>query len=411
MSDVAIGPVTPDETGFRLRTVLLMLAVGIGGFIAMLALAAYAPALRSGRDGGGHALSVGGIGLAGIVQLINADGGHAVVVRDPHMLVSEDLLVATPDAFSDTAALDKLLAARGARPTLIVLPKWAVAPDPAHRGWVTRPGGPLKDSLLADIGVASAIASLTKVDVQRRPSDGLPFRATGALLLPRLAIPARHAVQTISGRDLVPLLVDGGGRVVLARHKPMVYILAEPDLLANWQMGDAHRAAAALALLDSLNSTGAETIGFDVTLNGFGRTPSLLRLLFDPPFLAATLALGTALLLTGIHAFGRFGSPRRRERAIAFGKTALIDNSAALVRMARREAALGNRYAAAMRERAAAAFGAPARLRDAELDAYLDRLERGRRFTDLAQDLAAAEDRQTLLTAAQTMHDWGSIHR
>ncbi|MCH3014581.1 hypothetical protein K3W98_14800, partial [Listeria monocytogenes] len=78
--------------------------------------------------------------------------------------------------------------------------------------------------------------------------------------------------------------------------------------------------------------------------------------------------------LAGIQATARFGAPRRRERAIAFGKTALIDNAAALVRKAGRQGALGARYGDLVRERAVGVFGVPARLRDGALDAHLDGL-------------------------------------
>ncbi len=46
----------------------------------------------------------------------------------------------------------------------------------------------------------------------------------------------------------------------------------------------------------------------------------------------------------------------RPERAIAFGKAALVENSAALIRKAGRETQLAPRYVDTMRERAAA-FG------------------------------------------------------
>ncbi len=57
-----------------------------------------------------------------------------------------------------------------------------------------------------------------------------------------------------------------------------------------------------------------------------------------------------------MQAFGRFGPARARERAIAFGKEALVDNSAALVRKAGRERIMGKRYAALVRERAVSIF-------------------------------------------------------
>jgi hypothetical protein len=171
-------------------------------------------------------------------------------------------------------------------------------------------------------------------------------------------------------------------------------------------MADRRQAAAGLALIDFLNSTDAKTVTFDVTLNGFGRSRSPLRLIFDPPFLAVTLAIVAALLLAGVQALARFGPARRPARALAFGKAALIDNAAALVRKARREAALGGRYAEMIRDKAVTVFGVPARLRDGAISDYLDKLDGRGRFSALAEAAAAARGREELLAAAQALHRW-----
>jgi hypothetical protein len=208
---------------------------------------------------------------------------------------------------------------------------------------------------------------------------------------------------------LVPLLTDGKGGIVLARYGTgPLYILADPDLLSNAGMKDPRQAAAALAMLDWMNSTGATSIGFDVTMNGLGHSQSPLKLAFTPPFLAMTLALAAVLLLVGWHALGRFGPIRPRGRAIAFGKAALVENSAKLIRRAGRETQLGGRYAQMIRERAVATFGVPARLKDAALDAYLDKLGawRGHRFSELARAAETTEDREALVAAAQALHQW-----
>ena len=159
-------------------------------------------------------------------------------------------------------------------------------------------------------------------------------------------------------------------------------------------------------MLDWLNATGAKTITFDVTLNGFGASPSPLKLLFDPPFLAMTLTLAAAVLLAGVQATARFGPARRRARAIAFGKTALIDNAAALVRKAGRQERLGPRYVDLVRERAGGVFGVPARLQGAAVDGYLDGLRGRARFSALAAEAQAARDPRAMLAAAQALHHW-----
>jgi hypothetical protein len=84
----------------------------------------------------------------------------------------------------------------------------------------------------------------------------------------------------------------------------------------------------------------------------------------------------------------------------------LVDNSAMLIRKARREKRLGGRYVEVIRDRAVTAFGVPARLRDAAIDDYLDKLKGRARFSDLAHAAEAANDRTSLVAAAQALHDW-----
>jgi hypothetical protein len=155
-----------------------------------------------------------------------------------------------------------------------------------------------------------------------------------------------------------------------------------------------------------MNANGSSEIDFDVTVNGLGHSRSPLKLAFDPPFLAMTLAIAVAVLLAAWQAVARFGSPRRREREIAFGKAALIDNTATLVRKAGRQAMLSGRYADVIRDRAAVVFGMSPRLHDAALDAQLDRLGGRARFTELAEAARTATDRHSALSAAQALHRW-----
>jgi hypothetical protein len=413
MSDVAT-PGRRDGGGepFRARTMLLLVAIGIVGFAGMLVLGAYAPDLRSGRNGGAHALSDSAVGYSAIVRLAAETRRHPRIIRSDHDFDSEDLLVVTPE--SGSVPLGDILQSRIAKPTLIVLPKWSTAADPDHKGWVRRDGPILRDE------PETVLSPVWKFRIRLRRSGGRPLVNAGDL--PReIAFIAPRPVQVIAGytvrkprpgdrqsnNGVVPLLTDGQGGIVLAqlRGGPL-YVLSDPDLLANQGMKDAHQAASALAMLDWLNSGGAETIGFDVTTNGLSHSPSPLKLAFDPPFLAMTLSIVAVLILVGIHAFGRFGAPARRTRALAFGKRALVDNSAAMIRRAGYEARLGDRYAAVIRERAAATFGVPSRLRDAALDAYLDGLGTGARFSDLARAADAANDRPSLVAAARALHIW-----
>jgi len=388
-----------SDGAFNRGTMLLITAVGVAAFIAMLVLGAYAPGLSSGKNGGAHALSNAAVGYSGLVRLLEATGRNPVIIRSVDQLEAEDLAVVTPE--SGAADLTDILERRGPRATLIVLPKWEAVRDPKKPAWVRVPG------LLPKSTPEGVLAPATELSVARARRPGADLRTIHSAASADVRFLAPAIVQTIRGDGLVPVIIDQRGAIVLAQvgNQPL-YVLADPDLLNNHGMGDARQAAGALALLDFLNSTGAGSVLFDVTANGLGRSRSPLKLAFDPPFLAVTLTIFAAMLLAGIQALTRFGAPRRAERAIAFGKSALVDNSAALIRKAGRETSLGPRYVDVIRERAASLFRLPAGPDPQALDLRLEALNGRRSFTALAAATSAAHNRDELLGAAQSLHDW-----
>jgi len=398
------GQATRHEGAFNAATMGLIVAVGILAFVGMLVLGAYAPDLRSGRNGGSHALSTAATGFNALVRLAEATGRHPSIVRNlAEVDDDEALLVATPNDGADDVS--EVLRRHQGKPILLVMPKWSTVGDQGHAGWVKTTG------LRPAFDPARLLAPQHPLTVERHRSAGVALRTLPKEAPPEMQFTAPGGLQTMAGAGLKPIVTDPEGRIVVAQmENSRVYILSDPDLIDNRAMADVRQAGAALALLDYLNATDAPGILFDVTLNGLGRSKSPLKLAFDPPFLGTTLTLGAAILLAGLHGLFRFGAPRRPRRALAFGKAALIDNAAGLVRKARRQAALGARYAELIRARAAAAFGVPAKLQGAAIDAYLDGLG-DRRFSDLAAAAGEARDGDRLLDAAQALHDWQEERR
>ena len=318
MSEIAIGSSGSDDSVFKRGTMLLIVAIGTLAFIATLVLGAYAPDLRSGKNGGTHALSNAATGFSGLVGLAEKTGRNPVVVRAESQLDSEDLAVITPD--TARANLAGILSRRGSRVTLIVLPKWETERDPKRPAWV-RVGG-----LLSPYQPEGVLAPAWELKVTRRRTHNEALVNAAETLPLNVSFVAPRIEQTISGAKLEPIITDGEGRLLLGEssERPL-YVLADPDLLNNHGMGDERQARSALALLDYLNSTGANSILFDVTANGLGHSRSPLKLAFDPPFLAVTLTIFAAMLLAGAQALFRFGAPRRPARASSFGKAALGD--------------------------------------------------------------------------------------
>ena len=399
MSEVAIGDRPASSATFRPKLMLMLVGIGILSFLAMLVLGAYAPDMRSGRNGGSHALSNAAVGFSGLVRLAEATGRNPVIARAKQQLDGEELVVLTPDR--PETDLGEILAQRGGKATLLIFPKWASVRDELRPEWVR------VSNVLPTQAVERTLAPAHKWAAQHAKGKGQPLRATNSSVPAEMRFVAPVLTQTLTGGDLVPLLTDDKGRVVLGKiAKTQTYVLADADLVNNHGLADVRQARAAMAMMDFLNSTGAEGITFDVTLNGLGSSRSPLRLAFDPPFLAVTILIVAALLFAGLQSLVRFGPPVRPERTIAFGKAKLVENTGAIIRRARREIRLGGRYVDVVRGRAAAMFGLPASVRGADLDARLDAIGGGRQFSSAAAAVTNAHSLPELVSAARDLNQW-----
>jgi hypothetical protein len=390
-----------------------MVVVGCISALLFLVLTAYAPQLRSEANGGAHAMSKSAVGFAGLVELLGDEGVPTQISRDPHPARSSPgrLLVLTPGLDTDPKAMDRLA---GSAVELIVLPKWLVGPDLNHPGWVSR----AKDT--GDVALAQHILNgfdhgdhLERASGTARPT----FTATSRYLTGDRPIPIGRIenLQTIVGpdRDWVSVLESEPGHAVLIRKTDQqVFILSDPDLLNNQGLAQLDNAQGAFLLINMLRGgyLSPLAVAFDLTLAGFARDRSILGVAFEPPFLAATLCAIAAAGLMGLHAAARFGPALRPTAAFAMGKRALADNSAALIRLARRQYRMGAGYAVLTRGLAARALGAPRDLDDDQMDALLDRLGQirgtGAAFSDLERQARDARDSAALMLAARRLYEW-----
>lgn len=371
---------TTDRAPFSVGVIVALVAVGAIGFLSYIVLSAYAPDYRSARNGGAHAYSTSAVGFAGIAELVRATRGDDWIIREEQSLAWPGVLVLTPSIQTPIEDIQAIVARRPSLPTLIVLPKWHVERLQRNPAWVQAVGqypGNFLEMMLKDLG---------KFEI----SD-----------------PDNGEMRSIDAADFdIMTRTDQGKPLVIALPKTEIYILADPDLLNNKGLATRSGAERAMALLDELSIDDRE-IAFDVTLAGFGKNPSLLKLAFEPPFLPLTLCLLFAALLAGLHAMFRFGPAVHAERKVAFGKRALAENGAALLRLARRRHRTGERYVALTRDAVAAATGAPPSLNGEALTRYLDRLPHdGEPFSQLADRAAAAPDTRRLLSAVRDLYQW-----
>ncbi|MCB2061164.1 MAG: DUF4350 domain-containing protein [Novosphingobium sp.] len=423
-SDAGAGPFSP-------RAVLVLVLFGAAVFVALLWMIGTGYGTGSANDGGNHAGGKGLNGFAAFAAYLDKRGYAVRNSRSEAVLDDPGLLVLTPPHVTDGKELDRIVGHRHLiGPTMVILPKWIASGVPqgtpgAKKGWVRLSGArpPIWKGFRDDVSVS--VGPLDKGDKAAR--------WTGAGLEGKL--PVAEKVQAGSGAKLVPLVVgkrdgrilaayvdDGGSYPLLEqmalrprgdsrtrrRYFPLVMVF-EPDLLDNYGMARAANARLGERLVQAAGYGAADGVNFDLTLNGHGRSPNLLTLAFTPPFLAATLCLLMAALAVGWRAFLRFGPARKPVRAIAFGKRALVANSAGLIRRARRLHLIAAPYARRARERLAAALGLPRLADPAETEAALDRAIAARLpdsapFSAISARLAAARKPHDILRAAQDLH-------
>jgi hypothetical protein len=393
---------------FSPRTILALVAVGLVSFSGLAVLAAYAPELRGATDPGAHALSSSAVGFRGAIIMLKSEAAPVVVSRAvPNRRVANDvLMVLTPTIQTSAKDLQPLV---GPTTMLIILPKWLTQPRPLRPGFVDKVG--INENHNHATAMLAAYAPRTLV-AHRTGVTTASLRGTGVLFQPGTWLPLApiDGLQTIAGEGWEPMLVDDQGRAVLARSRSheSVVVLADPDLLNNQGLAKLDNARAGLAILDALR--GGEGLRFDVTLNGYGRGRGIGRLMLEPPWLAATLCGVAAALLMGLHGLARFGPTQARGRAIALGKRALVDNSAGLVRMARREAELAPAYAALTKALVGRITGGGERTEPgADNDRWLADLSRRVGAADPMALTAQAErtaTRDELLAVGRNLYHW-----
>ena len=390
------GRAKPPST-FSTRVVVALLIVGVFSFSAFITLSTFAPDFKRGDNGAAHALSRSAVGFAGAVQLAKALGVAVTINRKATGAGHDFLAVLTPPAKLTREQLGRL----GGYATLIILPKWMTNDVPEHPGWVARLSTMPEKEVAAILGDLAPHSTLTR-------AKGVA-KASLTIAGDDLTSGEISELQSMSGADIVPVLATKDGRTILARlrQETEVYVLADPDFLNTQGLNDINSAGVGLAMLNLVRD--GDGVAFDVTLNGLETARSLLRLALTPPLLGATLALLAAAALLAWRSVMQSGPRLRQGRAIALGKRALAENSAALIRLAGREHTMGWRYAVLTAATAAEQIGAP-RSESAETFAMLDRVgatqHMSRPYSALATDAANARNAAEVVAAARELYAW-----
>jgi hypothetical protein len=247
------------------------------------------------------------------------------------------------------------------------------------------------------------------VRVGRRPGFyPSRFNATPDLPLPQLIRSERLQPLIESPQGMLAGVTIWNGRRVL--------IVADPDLFSNHGLGRGENAKIAVGLVNSMRPRGGTSgpVVFDTVLQGVERKPSLVRSLFELPFVVGTVSGIAALIVLLWAGAARFGAPRRLRPVFATGKATLIENGTRLLRFGGHQREILDRYRRAVLAVVTAAVHAPTGDGKARAD-WLDRVGGVRgtaeRWSELSAHVDAlvkdkkASDRR-LVDAARRLERW-----
>ncbi len=331
---------------------------------------------------GPSAFSISAIGYAGIADVMHRLGARVIKSRGQSLdkLDPQGVLVVAEPLQSISAS--RLRALFAANAVLLVLPKWNGQPSDKAPGWIEVAAPASLDS-----AKTVARAAVVDADVVRVPTVA-NWSRNEIGVLPRVT----DQVQLIKSARLRPVVGTADGMLIgeLRTDRQRLWILADPDVMQNH--GLMQNAAFAVALINALRSSVGNVV-FDETVHGLTDRPSPFWLLFEFPFVLATvlgvIAIGLLLWAT----MGRFGVPLAPPQALHSGKTVLIDNTAKLFALARYQPVIIKRYVYAIIRDVARQLHAPAGMSDAALVEWLRRNSQARAVTiDCGTVLSTADE-------------------
>lgn len=413
---------------FQRTTIIIMFAVGFAAFVLLLYGLGMGNRLASGNNGEAHGASNSSVGYKALANLLENTGVPVRYSRSKAGLEKAGLLVLTPRPNASAEDIDAIVQQRAyVGPTMIILPKWQVSKSQTlQKGWVVR------GDVWGEEPGTEMLAELAEADlrIEDKIPAGQPMESAFGTTIKTPAMPVtikgdfiRAIVREPSTQGALIAYLDDGG--VYAQLDSLdesqiideeeidesfypVIIVADADLLNNAGMAEKQTARHALALIRAASLADGEDVTFDLTLNGLGSPENLLTLAFTPPFLSATICMVIAALAAAWMAFNRFGPPIAERRSIDFGKTALVNNSAAFINRMQRGYLVTDPYAEMIRTESAEAIGINPQADEQEIHTKLDALGEsdGNRFSALFQQLVRAQKPQEIADGAAALHAW-----
>jgi hypothetical protein len=332
---------------------------------------------------GASAFSRSAIGYAGIADTMHRIGVRVVKSRGDSVAKLNPqgvLVVAEPGTGATPQLLSSLL---NARTVLLILPKWTGVPSSTHAGWI--------DSV-TDVPESTArqAAQVSGIEIVRIPAAPV-WTHNEVGRVPMFS----DNVQLIKSRRLRPVIGSDQGMLVGEQRSGArrLWVLADPDVIANYGLGTPANAEFAVALIDALRGEDGNVV-FDEMVHGFidaGTSP--LAILFQFPFVLVTVQGAAAVALLLWATMRRFGAPVAPPPPLQAGKRSLIETTANLFANARHRPIILQRYIHEIVQDVGRQMHAPAGLGERPLVDWLRRVGRSRAVeADCGTILQRADD-------------------
>jgi hypothetical protein len=382
----------------------------IGAAVATLAVSLYFMGRPSepGTDAvGPSTYSRSAIGHMGIADTLARLGLPVIKSREnsADKLGKDGVLILAeprPNAL-DEPSMRALLDARA---VLLVLPKWAGRASHTKPGWLGRAG----EKSLAEAQWALGLLAGGGEVVREGETPAWQTNLLGRK--PELTAP----VQLIRSDAMRPIVAASAGILVgELNQNRSIWVLADPDVIANHGIGQAENAALALAIINRLRGRNGPVV-FDETIHGYAAQPANpLALMFQFPFVVATVQVAAALVLLLWATVARFGAAQSAPPALSAGREGLLQNVAQLIAFAGHQQVMVRRYVQETVRETARQLHAPRGLTGPPLTAWLTRVGEARGVSvDCAAVIDEVEslpdrrrvDLAPLVRIARNIHRW-----
>ena len=319
-----------------------------------------------------------------VTSSVAGSGGHL----EPGSL----LVIAEPR--SDSGTLDEVRAMLIADSVVLALPKRVGEADRIRPNWLGRAEILASDDVTRVLRLVDERASIVRVE------------SLGPIVASRLGSgkPVIHRAQLMRSSSIKPLLASPDGVLIgeYTRRGRRVVVLADPDLISNFGLGQGDNATIAVRLIEYSRHGRDGMIVFDEFIHGFADRPfHILGILFQFPFALVTVQIAFAAALLIWAASARFGTPPEMRPGMAAGKRSLIETGAQLLDRAGHRFVLSRRYFEAMIRDAGRQAHAP---RGLDFDGLVNWLSRTGQVPPPA--LPSEQNDHTATSAAKSIFEW-----